>query len=63
MSGWGWPSGARRWHYFATDGKGSLRSLCGTYGWWGDGADLKPDEGPDNDDCRACARRLRKEED
>jgi hypothetical protein len=48
-SGWGYPTNARKAHYFTSDG----RSLCGKWAYTGPLAQLgHPDTDPD--DCTAC---------
>lgn len=52
--GWGFPTSARKAHYFR-DG----RSLCGRYGWFvADNDRLEPDTKPSRDDCAGCRAKL-----
>jgi hypothetical protein len=52
-TGWGRPSGARKWHYFGADG----RSLCRQYAWLGLDEELDDtyDTSPEN--CARCKRK------
>ena len=54
--GWWLPFNARKAHYIVNS-----RSLCGSWGYFGDGSSLTPHEWDSQDDCKACSKKLHKE--
>ena len=52
-SGWGFPNGSRKCHWFEADG----RSLCGRYGFYRGPTDLDSGK-PGPHDCAACWKKL-----